>query len=81
MNESASDERSSMSRNSYSPSFVECAPAHSGPELASSVPYPRLAQELARELLADHFELARTNVQAHSTYAGFADGVIGLARR
>jgi hypothetical protein len=59
------------------------SPAHSGPELATCVPEPSLAQDLARTLLNDRFEL--THYAAPSTThatsgipAGFS---IGLARR
>ncbi len=60
----------------------EYAPAHSGPELATCVPDSRLAQELARELLTEQFELSRFETHAVSSMAGIAGGImIGLARR
>jgi hypothetical protein len=78
----------SMSRNSYSdspaltPGFY---PAHSGPELASCVPDPGLAQELASELLANNFELTRTSddscCAAQSSSGMAICFMIGLARR
>jgi hypothetical protein len=76
-----------LSRESYSDATALSAalsPAHSGPELASCVPDPGLAQELARELLADHFELTQFNTHANSAHASSgmnAGFTIGLARR
>jgi hypothetical protein len=71
-----------LSRDSYTDSTAltpELYPAHSGPELASCVPDPGLAQELARELLTNTFELTRFN---NNTSCGMAIGfTIGLARR
>lgn len=63
----------------------DCAAAHSGPELASCVPDSQLAQDLARELLSEQFELARCESRAFTaagSCAGYAGSVtIGLARR
>ena len=74
-----------LSRNLYSesPAFVQgYAPAHSGPELASCVPYPGLAQELARELLTEQFELThKASFAPHSSSGMAADFTIGLVRR
>jgi hypothetical protein len=77
-----------MSRDSYSDSPAltpELYPAHSGPELASCVPDPGLAQDLARELVANNFELTQTldaNCYAAHSSSGSAIGfTIGLARR
>ena len=58
-----------LSRDSYSDSTAltaELYPAHSGPELASCVPDPGLAQELARELLSNNFELTQRDSSASS---------------
>ena len=57
----------------------ELSPAHSGPELASCVPDPGLAQELARELLSNTFELTQCNSYVSSGMSG--GFTIGLARR
>ena len=76
-----------LSRESYSDATALSAaldPAHSGPELASCVPDPMLAQELAQELLADHFELTRFNTYANTSHSSSGMNVgftIGLARR
>jgi hypothetical protein len=77
-----------ISRDSYSDSTAltpELYPAHSGPELASCVPDPGRAQELARELLANTFELTRTrddSCYAAQSSSGMTIGfTIGLARR
>jgi hypothetical protein len=74
-----------MSRDDYSESpalTAEFMPAHSGPELASCVPDPKLAQELARTLLSDSFELTHSNHAMSSSYAGFGGSfTIGLVRR
>jgi hypothetical protein len=71
-----------LSRDSYSDSPAltpELSPAHSGPELARCVPDPGLAQELARELLSNTFELTQCNSYVSSGMAvGFT---IRLARR
>ena len=77
-----------LPRDSYSdsPALTPALyPAHSGPELASCVPDPGLAQQLAQELLSNTFELTRIADDAHChTHAssGMAIGfTIGLARR
>jgi len=74
--------RPDLSREGYSDfsAFARgCAPAHSGPELADCVPYPGPAQDLARELLSDQFELTHS---APPSSSGMAMGfTIGLARR
>ncbi len=79
---------SGMSRDSYSDSMAltpELSPVHSGPELATCVPDPGLAQELARELLTNTFELTRIASDARYTTnatSGMTVGfTIGLARR
>lgn len=74
--------RPDLSRDQYSESgswAMHPALAHSGPELASCLPYPGPAQDLALELLTDQFELTRT---APPSSSGMAMGfTIGLARR
>ena len=74
-----------MSHNSYSEATALCATlnaAHSGPELATLVPDPQLAQELARTLLTDSFELTHSQPTHYATHGGFGGGMtIGLARR
>ena len=77
-----------ISPDSYSDATAlspELYPAHSGPELASCVPNSGLAQELARELLANNFELTRTrddSCYAAQSSSGMTVGfTIGLARR
>ncbi len=71
-----------LSRDSYSdrPALTpEFSPAHSGPELSSSVPDPGLALELAKELLSNTVELTKCN---NHTSSGMSVGfTIGLARR
>lgn len=57
-------------------------PAHSGPELATSLPNAASAQDLARTLLTDSIELQRIDSYASSTYSLYGGGFsIGLARR
>ncbi len=71
-----------LPRDSYSDSPAltpTLFPAHSGPELASCVPDPGLAQELARELLSNTFELTQCNSYVSSGMSG--GFTIGLARR
>ena len=58
-----------------------CDSAHSGPELASSVPHPALAQNLAKELLSDQFELTRSAFSSNLGGALSGGFTIGLARR
>jgi hypothetical protein len=59
----------------------ECSPAHSGPELATCVPDPALAQDLARQLLSDQFELTRNSFTSNSGAPALGGFTIGLARR
>ena len=60
---------------------VEFSPAHSGPELASCVPHPALAQNLARTLLSDQFELTRNSFVSNPGVQASGGFTIGLARR
>jgi len=60
---------------------VEFSPAHSGPELATCVPYPALAQDLARTLLSDQFELTSNLFVSNPGVQASGSFTIGLARR
>lgn len=76
--------RPDMSRDRYSNFIalsVEFSPAHSGPELATCVPDPALAQDLARQLLSDQFELTRNSFASNSGAPALGGFTIGLARR
>jgi hypothetical protein len=56
-------------------------PAHSGPELVSSVPQRGLADALARTLLADRVELTRNSVSQNLGSAISSSFTIGLTHR
>jgi len=75
---------SDMSRSFYSDSSAlspTLSPAHSGPELVSSVPERSLADALARTLLTDRVELTQ-NFISQSNASSFASNfTIGLTRR
>jgi hypothetical protein len=56
-------------------------PAHSGPELVSSVPERGLADALARTLLADRVELTLSGISQNLGIAITSSFTIGLAHR
>ena len=57
------------------------SPAHSGPELVSSVPQHRLADELARTLLTDRVELTRNSISTNTGSGLTSSFTIGLVHR
>jgi hypothetical protein len=56
-------------------------PAHSGPELVSSVPQRVLADALARTLLTDRIELTRNTISTNTGSGLTSSFTIGLAHR
>jgi hypothetical protein len=56
-------------------------PAHSGPELVSSVPQRGLADELARTLLTDRVELTRNTISTNTGTSLTSSFTIGLSHR